>query len=109
MEPTLLAICSSTRKGHSKNQVKSANLIAGHGMDGDVHAGPWHRQLSLLALGDIEYMRSRGFPGLRFGSFAENLVVGGLDFELIGVGSRLRLGRDVEIRITQHGTPYQSG
>jgi MOSC domain-containing protein YiiM len=59
--------------------------------------------LSLLAVGDIEFMRARGLPGLRFGSFAENLVVGGIDFEHLGVGSRLRLGGEVEVVVTQIG------
>jgi MOSC domain-containing protein YiiM len=72
-------------------------------LEGDAHAGPWHRQLSLLALADIEWMRSRGMPGLRFGSFAENLVIGGLEWERLGLGSRLRIGEVAEIRITQIG------
>jgi MOSC domain-containing protein YiiM len=103
MNATLLSICTSPRKGHSKAPVNRATLVENHGIVGDAHAGPWHRQLSLLALGDIEFMRARGLPGLRFGSFAENLVIGGLDFEQIGVGSQLRLGPQTEIRITQIG------
>ncbi len=103
MNGTLLSINTSARKGHSKTPVARARLIAQHGIEGDAHAGPWHRQLSLLALGDIEFMRARGLPGLRFGSFAENMVIGGLDFERLGPGSRLRIGAAVEILITQIG------
>lgn len=103
MTGTLLSINTSTRKGHSKTPVPRARLIEQHGIEGDVHAGPWHRQLSLLALDDIEFMRARGLPGLRYGSFAENLVIGGLDLGALGPGSRLRLGSDVEILVTQIG------
>jgi MOSC domain-containing protein YiiM len=103
MNATILSINLSERKGHSKTPVPHARLITQHGIEGDAHAGPWHRQLSLLALGDIELMRERGLPGLRFGSFAENLVIGGLDLGALGPGSRLRLGREVEILITQVG------
>ena len=103
MTGTVLSICTSTRKGHSKAPVERARVIERHGIEGDAHAGPWHRQVSLLAAGDIELMRARGLPGLRFGSFAENLVVGGIDFERLGVGSRLRLGGEVEIVVTQIG------
>ena len=103
MSATLLSICTSNRKGHSKSPVAHARLIEHHGIEGDAHAGPWHRQLSLLALGDIEFMRARGLPGLRFGSFAENMVIGGIDFECLGPGSRLRIGGVAEIRITQIG------
>ena len=103
MSGTVLAICTSVRKGHSKAPVERARVIERHGIEGDAHAGPWHRQVSLLAVGDIEFMRARGVPGLRFGSFAENLVVGDVDFERLGVGSRLRLGGEVEITVTQIG------
>jgi MOSC domain-containing protein YiiM len=103
MNGTILSINTSARKGHSKTPVPHAWLITQHGIEGDVHAGPWHRQLSLLALGDIEFMRERGLPGLRYGSFAENLVIGGVDLRELGPGSRLRLGREIEILITQVG------
>ena len=103
MTGTVLSVCTSTRKGHSKAPVERARVIARHGIESDAHAGPWHRQVSLLAVGDIEFMRARGLPGLRFGSFAENLVVGGIDVERLGVGSRLRLGGEVEIVVTQIG------
>jgi MOSC domain-containing protein YiiM len=100
---TLLSVNTSARKGHSKTPVGEAMLVANHGIPGDVHAGPWHRQLSLLALADIDYMRARGISGLRHGSFAENLVVDGIDFTRLGPGSRLRIGPDAEIGITQIG------
>ena len=103
MNGTVLSINTSPRKGHSKTPVARACVRAEHGIEGDAHAGPWHRQLSLLAVGDIEFMRARGLPGLRYGSFAENLVIGGLDLGALGPGSRLRLGGEVEILVTQIG------
>jgi MOSC domain-containing protein YiiM len=106
---TILAICTSVRKGHSKYCVEKAEFIAGHGIEGDVHAGNWHRQISILALADIEYMRNSGLPGLRFGSFAENLVIGGLDLSDLGPGSRLRLENSVELVITQIGKECHVG
>ncbi len=103
LPPSLLAICLSERKGHSKKRIAKGELRERHGLVGDAHAGAWHRQLSLLALEDIELMRSQGFPGLRYGAFAENLVIGGLDFAPLGIGSRIRIGSTAEIRITQIG------
>jgi MOSC domain-containing protein YiiM len=103
MKGTLLSVNISDRKGHSKTPVAEARLVAEHGLVGDVHAGRWHRQISLLALADINFMRARGLPGLRYGSFAENLVVDGLDLARLGPGSRLRLGAGAEIEITQIG------
>ena len=55
---TLLNICISTKKGIAKQQVPSALLRVEHGIEGDAHAGDWHRQVSLLAHVDIEFMRA---------------------------------------------------
>ena len=99
----ILAICLSESKGHQKQPVQQARLLADHGLEGDAHAGAWHRQLSLLAAGDVVSMRERGLPALRYGEFAENLVIDGLDFEALGLGSRLRLGPSASVSITQRG------
>lgn len=97
------AICVSVRKGEKKTAQPSAPFLAGHGIDGDAHAGPWHRQVSLLAAEDIERMRERGLPDVKPGDFAENLVVSGVNLGAIGLGSRLRLGADTDLNVTQLG------
>jgi molybdenum cofactor synthesis domain-containing protein len=97
------AICLSARKGVKKSPCPAAQFIADYGIQGDAHAGPWHRQVSLLAATDIEQMRSRGLPNLKPGDFAENLVLSGVDLAALGLGSLLRLGSEVELRITQLG------
>jgi molybdenum cofactor synthesis domain-containing protein len=70
-------------------------------MEGDAHAGDWHRQLSLLAHVDIEFMRAKGLI-LKPGAFGENLVIDGLDTDELGVGSQLRVG-PVLLELTQIG------
>jgi molybdopterin adenylyltransferase len=97
------AICTASRKGGKKSACPSARFVAHQGIEGDAHAGPWHRQVSLLAAEDIEGMRRSGLPDLTFGDFAENLVVSGVDLESLGLGSRLRLAGEVELGITQLG------
>lgn len=99
----ILSICLSEDKGSRKHQVPQAHLLPNHGIQGDAHAGTWHRQLSLLAADDIQSVRERGIPGISFGDFAENLVIDGIDFETLGLGSRLRLGSSAEVSITQRG------
>ncbi len=103
MNGTLAAICVSERKGQRKRPVDSAELVADHGITGDAHAGPWHRQVSLLAAGDVAAMRAKGLPDLAAGDFAENLVVAGLELADLGLGSRLRVGPTAELVITQIG------
>ena len=68
----LLHVCISARKGIAKHEIPSANIVVEHGMEGDAHAGDWHRQLSLLAHVDIESMRAKGLT-LKPGALARIL------------------------------------
>jgi MOSC domain-containing protein YiiM len=91
----LLSINVSREVGVPKTPVERAVLRAGHGIEGDAHAGDWHRQVSLLADEDIE-------------TFAENLTTRGLDLSHLPVGSRLRIGRAL-LEITQIGKECHEG
>jgi molybdenum cofactor synthesis domain-containing protein len=97
----LLHVCISDKKGIAKHEVPSAYFAVEHGMEGDAHAGDWHRQVSLLAHVDIESMRAKGLV-LEPGAFGENLVLDGLQTDELGVGSRLRIGT-VLLELTQIG------
>ena len=77
----VLAICISKHKGTLKNEVSEANFIEEFGIEGDAHAGKWHRQVSLLAFEKIDDFRNKG-GNVDFGAFGENLVVDGI--ELVG-------------------------
>lgn len=100
-EGRLLHICISAKKGICKHEIPSANVVTEHGLEGDAHSGDWHRQVSLLAHNDIEFMRSKGLT-LTPGAFGENFVVDGLDTNELGVGSRLRIG-PLLMELTQVG------
>lgn len=101
LDGRLLHVCISAKKGIAKHEIPSANIMVEHGMEGDAHAGDWHRQVSLLAHVDIESMRAKGL-NLKPGAFGENLVVDGLDTDHLGIGSQLRLG-PVLLELTQIG------
>ena len=101
MRGTILNVCLSTRKGTPKREVERVFLRRHHGLDGDAHAGPWHRQVSLLDAGDISDMKAKGLT-LKPGAFGENLVISGLNTRNLGIGSRLRLD-EAEVEITQIG------
>jgi len=106
------AICISEAKGEQKRPIEVAEFRRDSGIVGDAHTGPWHRQVSLLAAEDIETVR-RKLPDIGTGDFAENVVVSGLALSRLGLGSRLRLGSEVVLRITQIGkdchTPCRIG
>lgn len=99
----IIAISISTRKGIPKSNVPSARLIENFGIEGDAHAGNWHRQVSLLALESIEKMKALGLPLLKPGIFAENLTTQFLNLPEIKIGTRIKIGSEAEIEITQIG------
>ncbi len=102
MSGRIKAVCTSRDKGEQKVDVGRAELVAGHGIQGDAHAGDWHRQVSLLAEERIAEMRAKGLE-LQPGAFGENLVVTGADLGSLRIGDRLRIGPQVELEVTQLG------
>jgi MOSC domain-containing protein YiiM len=99
---SIVAISISKKKGTRKTPVNDALLIAGHGLAHDAHAGDWHRQVSFLAAESIEKARQGGLS-VSFGDFAENIATQGIDWMTIPVGTRLRIGSQAEVQITQIG------
>ena len=98
----VLAVSISERKGIKKHPVEYIELIEDYGIDGDAHAGKWHRQVSLLALEKIEDFRSKG-GNVDFGAFGENLVIEGFELNKLPVGQRLTVGDEVLLEVTQIG------
>ena len=103
---TVLAVCTSAEKGVQKRDVHSAHFTPEWGIDGDAHAGKWHRQVSLLSADKIEAFRARGAQVV-YGDFGENLVVSGFDFRSLPVGTLLRCG-EVLLEMTQIGKECHS-
>jgi MOSC domain-containing protein YiiM len=105
---TIHAVSVSDRKGVVKHNVPSARLLVEHGIEGDVHAEGGIRQLSLLSLASINKMVALGAK-VKPGDFAENLTVDGLEVMTLPVGTRLRVGNDVLLEITQIGKTCHKG
>lgn len=99
----IVAVSISKKKGIPKSNVNSAKLIENHGIEGDIHAGKWHRQVSFLALESIDKMRAKGLPGLRPGAFAENITTEFLTLPEIEIGTKIKIGQSAELEITQIG------
>ena len=88
-----------------KKPVGSATLVKDHGVAGDGHAGPWHRQVSLLASEDVERAVSV-HPELNFNYHTENITTREIDLSALPVGTRLYIGEAV-LEITQIGKEGQ--
>lgn len=95
------AVCTSAEKGVRKRPVESITLRVGLGVEGDAHAGAWHRQVSLLPAEAVDEMRD-ALPDLAPGDFAENVLVRGIDLKALPVGTTLAAGT-AELVVTQIG------
>lgn len=98
----VLAVNISEEKGTRKTNIESCTLLKDFGLKGDAHGGPWHRQVSLLANESIEKMRSKGL-NVGFGDFAENITTEGVDLVHLPIGTEIRIGNAVRLRVTQIG------
>ena len=100
------AVCTSPAKGTEKKPVESGHFIPDFGIEGDAHAGKWHRQVSLLSCDKVEEFNAKG-AGVADGDFGENLLVEGIDFKNLPVGTVLKAGT-VTLRVTQIGKECHS-
>ena len=87
-------ICISEKRGTAKHEIEEAILAKDWGIQGDAHAGHWHRQVSLLSY-------------IELGAFGENLIVSGYDFRNLAVGTRFQCGEAV-LEMTQIGKECHS-
>lgn len=103
----VIAVCISPEKGTQKRNIGKGIFIEDFGIQGDAHAGKWHRQVSLLSHDKIDAFRARGAE-VQDGAFGENLIVEGIDFRVLPVGTRLYCS-DVILEMTQIGKECHHG
>src|SRR5215212_9995453 len=78
--------------------------LAGDGHDeATVHGGP-HRAVCLFAFEAIERLQSEGHP-VRPGSVGENLTTTGVEWSLLPVGTRARIGETLLLEVASTATP----
>lgn len=104
----IIAISISEKKGTPKTNINSAVLRENWGIEGDAHAGDWHRQISLLAIESIDSMKLKGLPNLIPGIFAENLTTEFLSLPSLPIGTKVRIGDEALLEITQIGKECHS-
>ena len=96
------AVCISEKKGQQKHPVERVHLRPEHGIDGDAHAGNWHRQVSLLAKESVDRLQEKISIPLFPGAFAENILCEGIELYKLPVGTKLRVGTAL-CEVTQIG------
>lgn len=102
----VIAICTSEKKGTQKTEQNEAVFIEDFGIQGDAHAGKWHRQVSLISREKIEAFRARGAM-VDYGAFGENIVIEGFDLAKLPIGTLFQCN-DVVLELTQIGKKCHS-
>jgi molybdenum cofactor synthesis domain-containing protein len=100
-EAQIVSVNISTKKGTIKKPVEAVE-IDDQGIAGDAHAGPWHRQVSLLSQESIDRFCEKMKCSFPPGAFAENITTRGIDLSSARLLDRFRIG-DVELELTQIG------
>jgi hypothetical protein len=114
MEPTVVAVCRSPTHSMRKYPEPAVELVAGHGVVGDVHAGatvkhrsraaktpdlPNLRQVHLLPVERLDELTAAGFP-VGPGTIGENVTTRGIDLLSLPAGTKLRLGESAVVELT---------
>lgn len=98
----VVAVCISEVRGIQKHEVPSVTLTADFGIEGDAHAGHWHRQVSLLGVDSVQKVQDKISFDLAHGAFAENILTEGIVLYELPVGTRLQIG-EATAAVTQIG------
>lgn len=103
MSAKVLSLNVSEKKGVRKKPVEEVMLRTEYGIEGDAHASSeWHRQVSILAQESIKKMQDLGLK-VKAGDFAENITTEGIDVVSLPLGTKLKIGSEVEVEISQIG------
>ena len=106
---SVVAVCISEHKGERKVPVPVITLREQYGVEDDAHAdSETHRQVSLLAMESIDKMQGKGLE-LVPGDFAENITTSGIDLCSLPIGTRLKVGGDALLEMSQIGKECHAG
>ncbi|MBM3149399.1 MAG: MOSC domain-containing protein [Chloroflexi bacterium] len=109
MMAKIIAVCRSDNKGVPKQDIGEGLFREEYGLENDAHADCCsHRQVSLLAMESIEKMRKLGLD-VKPGDFAENLTTEGIALVSLPVGTRVAVGAEVVLEISQIGKECHTG
>lgn len=104
----IVAVCRSEKKGTIKKEIAEGLLIKDFGLERDAHSGKWLRQISLLGVESINKIKGKGFK-IIYGDFAENLTAEGIVLYQLPLGTKLKVGENVLLEVTQIGKECHHG
>ena len=83
--------------------LQTAELVIGHGIEGDLKGGHPKRQINIMCHETLEQLRSEGFH-VEPGQMGEQITVTGLDINALKPGERVQIGTDAVIEIVEPRT-----
>ena len=98
----IISVNISGKKSEKKHNVGSCRALYDCGLENDAHAGMELRQISLLAAESVEKIRQKGL-NVEYGDFAENLTTEGIELYTLALGTKIKVGKDVLLEVTQIG------
>ncbi|HOC61009.1 MAG TPA: MOSC domain-containing protein [Smithellaceae bacterium] len=98
----VLAVNISGKKGERKNNIGCGLFLENLGLKSDAHAEAGIRQVSLLSKESIDKIREKGLD-VNHGDFAENLTIEGIDLPKLPIGTKLKVGKEVLLEVSQIG------
>ena len=102
MKGKVVSVNISDKKGEKKHNIGTCRVFKDFGLENDAHGGFMHRQISLLSTASIGKMREKGVD-VGAGDFAENLTIEGIDLPALPVGTKMKIGSGLLVRVTQIG------
>lgn len=103
----IIAISISKEKGVPKEKVSQVKVVENFGIEGDAHAGSWHRQVSFLDTFTLEWMKKIVGRPLSYGELAENITTD-VDLSQVEVGDLISAGECL-FEVTQIGKKCHHG
>ena len=106
---SVVAVWKSKKQGTKKETVAEGLFKEDYGLIGDAHADCLpNRQVSLLAIESIEKMQGLGL-NLHPGDFAENITTEGVELLHLPIGTKIFVGDEVILEVTQIGKECHAG
>jgi MOSC domain-containing protein YiiM len=110
MNMKVIAVSTSRETGVKKTNVPEIRLVMDRGVMDDAHAGlDPKRQVSLLAMESIDIMRAQTGLTLNPGDFAENITTEGQELHTLPLGTRLKIGDEAILEVSQIGKTCHHG
>ena len=110
MQGKVVSVNSAAERGILKKNVGKGYLRQGWGLEGDAHAGPGDRQVSILPLEAMSLIPPPIRGTIAADDYTENITIEGIPLSELTIGRHLKIGEaEVEIRHIGKETPKDAG